>query len=224
MLLLSLVAHAPEPYELVVATDRPECFVWFGTRVRDRVPRLRARSRPGAGRSRSRCAQKLEADPAPTGPASGADRPARCRRARARAARRLRRARCSAGDLFMHKQEYSSCRRAAARQPQALGVAARPLEPAAKCAATTRCGIQACLRRLPRTAGCSTRRCALRRARRRRRAALRDRAARRRRGPRPHRPPAAGGASGSPTTGATSPATTPRSPAAWPRRSSKACR
>jgi hypothetical protein len=33
MLLVSLVAHAPEPYELVVATDRPECFVWFGTRV-----------------------------------------------------------------------------------------------------------------------------------------------------------------------------------------------
>ncbi len=33
MLLLSLVTHAPEPYELVVATDRPECFVWFGTRV-----------------------------------------------------------------------------------------------------------------------------------------------------------------------------------------------
>lgn len=33
MLLLSLVAHAPRPYELVVATDRPECYVWFGTRV-----------------------------------------------------------------------------------------------------------------------------------------------------------------------------------------------
>jgi len=33
MLLLSLVAHAPEPYELVVATDRPEFYVWFGTRV-----------------------------------------------------------------------------------------------------------------------------------------------------------------------------------------------
>jgi hypothetical protein len=33
MLLVSLVAHAPDPYELVVATDRPECFVWFGTRV-----------------------------------------------------------------------------------------------------------------------------------------------------------------------------------------------
>jgi hypothetical protein len=33
MLLLSVVAHAPEPYELVVATDRPECYVWFGTRV-----------------------------------------------------------------------------------------------------------------------------------------------------------------------------------------------
>jgi hypothetical protein len=33
MLLLSLVAHAPQPRELVVATDRPECYVWFGTRV-----------------------------------------------------------------------------------------------------------------------------------------------------------------------------------------------
>src|SRR5919202_850429 len=33
MLLVSLVAYAPEPYELVVATDRPEHFVWFGTRV-----------------------------------------------------------------------------------------------------------------------------------------------------------------------------------------------
>src|SRR5438067_12678787 len=33
MLLVSLVGHAPEPYELVVATDRPECYVWFGTRV-----------------------------------------------------------------------------------------------------------------------------------------------------------------------------------------------
>jgi hypothetical protein len=33
MLLLSLVAHAPEPYELVVATDHPERYAWFGTRV-----------------------------------------------------------------------------------------------------------------------------------------------------------------------------------------------
>ena len=33
MLLVSLVAHAAAPYELVVATDRPECYVWFGTRV-----------------------------------------------------------------------------------------------------------------------------------------------------------------------------------------------
>jgi hypothetical protein len=33
MLFLSLVAYAPEPYELVVATDRPDCYVWFGTRV-----------------------------------------------------------------------------------------------------------------------------------------------------------------------------------------------
>lgn len=33
MLLVSLMAFAPEPYELVVATDRPEYYVWFGTRV-----------------------------------------------------------------------------------------------------------------------------------------------------------------------------------------------
>lgn len=33
MLLVSLMAFAPEPYELVVATDRPDCYVWFGTRV-----------------------------------------------------------------------------------------------------------------------------------------------------------------------------------------------
>jgi hypothetical protein len=33
MLLVSLVAYAPGPYELVVATDRPEVYVWFGTRV-----------------------------------------------------------------------------------------------------------------------------------------------------------------------------------------------
>lgn len=33
MLLVSLVAWAPDPYELVVATDRPECYVWFGTRT-----------------------------------------------------------------------------------------------------------------------------------------------------------------------------------------------
>jgi len=33
MLLVSLAAYAPDPYEVVVATDRPECYVWFGTRV-----------------------------------------------------------------------------------------------------------------------------------------------------------------------------------------------
>jgi hypothetical protein len=33
MMLVSLVAFAPEPYELVVATDRPDRYVWFGTRV-----------------------------------------------------------------------------------------------------------------------------------------------------------------------------------------------
>src|SRR3954468_4533375 len=32
MLLVSLVAFAPEPYQLVVATDQPGCYVWFGPR------------------------------------------------------------------------------------------------------------------------------------------------------------------------------------------------
>ena len=34
MLLVSLLAHAPAPCELVVATDRPERFAWFGEAVR----------------------------------------------------------------------------------------------------------------------------------------------------------------------------------------------
>jgi hypothetical protein len=33
MMLVSLVAFAPEPFELVVATDHPDRYVWFGTRV-----------------------------------------------------------------------------------------------------------------------------------------------------------------------------------------------
>src|SRR5262245_26036476 len=33
MLLVSLLAHAPKPREIVVVTDHPERFVWFGTRV-----------------------------------------------------------------------------------------------------------------------------------------------------------------------------------------------
>jgi len=33
MLLVSLLAHAPASREIVVATDRPERFVWFGTRI-----------------------------------------------------------------------------------------------------------------------------------------------------------------------------------------------
>jgi hypothetical protein len=34
MLLVSLFAHAPSPREMVVATDRPERFAWFGENVR----------------------------------------------------------------------------------------------------------------------------------------------------------------------------------------------
>lgn len=59
MLLVSLVAHAPEPYELLVATDRPECYVWFGTRVEIEYldfPRLEAWRGPSPFSMR----QKLE--------------------------------------------------------------------------------------------------------------------------------------------------------------------
>jgi hypothetical protein len=37
MLLLSLIAQAPQPRELVAVTDRPERFAWFGDLVRIRV-------------------------------------------------------------------------------------------------------------------------------------------------------------------------------------------
>ena len=124
MLLLSLVAHAPEPYELIVATDRPECYVWFGTRVeieyldfkrleawrgprpfsmRQKLELARAATptrESGLSRTPSAATVLLDADVLavkPLGPFVD----------------RLR-----AGDLFMHKQEYvlSESRRRGNRQ------------------------------------------------------------------------------------------------------------
>jgi hypothetical protein len=104
MLLLSLVAHAPEPYELVVATDRPECYVWFGTRVEIEyldAPRLAAWRGPSPFSMR----QKLELIRAAALPARGStvllDADVLARAPLAPFVERLH-----AGDLFMHKREY----------------------------------------------------------------------------------------------------------------------
>jgi hypothetical protein len=124
MLLLSLVAHAPEPYELVVATDRPECYVWFGTRVEieyldfDRLTAWR-------GPSPFSMRQKLELARAATPtPESGLSRVPPVATvlldADVLAVKPLGPFvdRLCAGELFMHKKEYvlSESRRAGNRR------------------------------------------------------------------------------------------------------------
>ena len=124
MLLLSLVAHAPEPYELVVATDRPECYVWFGTRVEIEYLDF-ARLSAWKGVSPFSMRQKLELARAATPtPESGLsmvppaatvllDADVLAVKPLASFVDRLR-----AGALFMHKQEYvlSESRRAGNRK------------------------------------------------------------------------------------------------------------
>ena len=112
MLLLSLVAHAPEPYELVVATDRPECYVWFGTRVEIEYLDF-ARLTAWRGPEPFSMRQKLELARAATPtPESGLSRvpPAATvlLDADVLAVKPLRPfvERLRAGDLFMHKKEY----------------------------------------------------------------------------------------------------------------------
>ena len=104
MLLLSLVAHAPEPYELVVATDRPDFYVWFGTRVEIEyldAARLEAWRGPAPFSMR----QKLELIRAASVPTRDAivllDADVLARKPLDPFVARLR-----AGELFMHKQEY----------------------------------------------------------------------------------------------------------------------
>jgi hypothetical protein len=101
---VSLVAHAPEPYELVVATDRPECYVWFGTRVEIEYldpARLEAWRGPAPFSMR----QKLELIRAATVPSREAivllDADVLARKPLDPFVARLR-----AGELFMHKKEY----------------------------------------------------------------------------------------------------------------------
>jgi len=104
MLLVSLVAHAPEPYELVVATDRPDCYVWFGTRVEIEYldpARLEAWRGPAPFSMR----QKLELIRAAAIPSKDAtvllDADVLARKSLDQFAARLR-----SGELFMHKHEY----------------------------------------------------------------------------------------------------------------------
>ena len=104
MLLLSLVAHAPEPYELVIATDRPECYVWFGTRVE--IEFLDAeRLAEWRGPNPFSMRQKLELARAATIPGIGAmvllDADVVATRPLGPLVERLR-----GGALFMHKHEY----------------------------------------------------------------------------------------------------------------------
>jgi hypothetical protein len=124
MLLLSLVAHAPEPYELVVATDRPECYVWFGTRVEIEFLDL-ARLRAWKGPRPFSMRQKLELARASTATLdSGLSRtPAFATvllDADVLAVKPLSPfvARLRAGDLFLHKKEFvlSENRRAGNRR------------------------------------------------------------------------------------------------------------
>src|SRR5829696_6471526 len=116
MLLVSLVAHAPEPYELIVATDRPECYVWFGTRVEIEymdAARLAAWRGPDPFSMR----QKLELIRAAAAPAQGAtvllDADVLARQPLGGFVARL-----DAGALLMHKREYllSQSRRRGNRQ------------------------------------------------------------------------------------------------------------
>jgi hypothetical protein len=120
MLLVSLAAYAPKPYELLVATDKPEAYAWFGTHVEiEYLDAARLTSWRGGDPFSMR--QKLEL----------ARLAADARRAPSAAATVLLDAdvltlkpldafvaRLHAGEIFMHKHEYvlSRSRRAGNRK------------------------------------------------------------------------------------------------------------
>jgi hypothetical protein len=103
MLLVSLLAHAPAPRGLVVATDRPERFAWFGETVR-LVTLDRRQLESWRGTPAISMRVKLEAILA-NWPESGAmvlvDADVLAREPLASFEAAL-----STGDVFMHKQEY----------------------------------------------------------------------------------------------------------------------
>jgi hypothetical protein len=103
MLLVSLLAHAPAPCELVVVTDRPQRFAWFGSAAR-LVTLDRRELEAWRGTPPISMRVKLEAIRA-NWPDSGAivlvDADVLAREPLDSFEARL-----SAGDMFMHKQEY----------------------------------------------------------------------------------------------------------------------
>jgi hypothetical protein len=108
MLLTSLVAHAPAPFEILVATDRPECYVWFGTRVEIEyldAQRLQAWRGPRSFSMRQKLELARVASDPERMPAAAAtvllDADVLARQPLHRFVDRL-----LAGRLFMHKKEY----------------------------------------------------------------------------------------------------------------------
>ena len=104
MMLVTLVAHAPEPREIVVVTDHPERFVWFGTRIEIEYLEA-ARLAKWRGPNPFSMRQKLEL--ARSSIVEGCreivllDADVLVRKPLGSFIERLR-----AGDLFMHKREY----------------------------------------------------------------------------------------------------------------------
>ena len=224
MLLLSLVAHAPEPYELVVATDRPECYVWFGTRVEIEYPRRTAARRPGADPTRSRCARSSSLLQRRRGRSDGSivllDADVL---AAANLSPFVERSAPASSSCTSGSTVRSQSRAAATAS---YGIASRPIvRSVAGRPRTMRCGIPACSRCRPPIArsldealelydtlgAAGVRHFATEQLVEGVWSSAAPAGSSR---PRP----------GSPTIGATSPATTPRSPAAWPTRSSRGCR
>jgi hypothetical protein len=103
MLLVSLVAYAPQPYELVVATDRPEYFVWFGTRIEvEYLDKALLEGWRGAEPFSMRQKLSLMRTAWPdTGAIALLDSDVLARKDLTPFTERLQ-----AGDLFMHKHEY----------------------------------------------------------------------------------------------------------------------
>ena len=104
MLLVSLVAYASEPYEVVVVTDHPERFVWFGTRIEieyldsERLEKWRGPN-PFSMRHKLELARASFVDGRQEVVLVDAD--VLARRPLRPFIERLR-----GGDLFMHKREY----------------------------------------------------------------------------------------------------------------------
>jgi hypothetical protein len=107
MLLLSIIAYAPEPYELIATTDNPAAYVWFGTRVEiDYLDAARLAAWRGTRPFSMR--QKLELARLASAGIIGIGDATVLLDADVLAVKPLDTfvARLGAGDLFMHKKEF----------------------------------------------------------------------------------------------------------------------